>query len=1092
MSNTQSSPKPTNLEKCWTVDLRDQYEFLPGGGFIVDLRTQKSQEVEQVLTQSPAGESLKLISQMVHEIESPEDRAQFNQGFSVVIQHIREIPLDILEENILWFVDKWFLEESLIFLEYLLSQRLTPFSRLIEQIIVLYSEWEKRHKGDAFIEVKKNFTTKLDILIRIWESSKLITIWEKKRIRWLYYEYIIKDIDAAGEEYCAWIEETDGWCCFQYGSIFARDGDTKKANVYYTIGWTECANTDCLLGLYGIAIQDDNHLKVAQFWQIIRHFWLHQNLNSDPLRFLCNSNTSLETLYAVFESYPQFTREWLKNLRTILEKKKLQLSHDIELLDEESSNWRSITYQRLDIMVFEMIAFWDLETIKEVTETLSLWHFKDPQNYLQFLFRWLESTPSGSLQKQSLDLPVWSDSIDNLSSESGQLQNTLSRERNLWTVETFWKSAIMTYLRIIRAASLTLVEGDHSVEILRVFLDSLWVLRRIGYWHLEEIDFLEEELKRQRDSIVQAEHIRSDWSDELFDSYKKYKKYVDDNWNTRTRANMVIEVLTGKKDIKSIKDPFFSIYILSEILCFSPENMNLLNDIIDYIYTLDLKPWDCIFIWWILSRMPFYEEASLDFLVDADVVDIWVLESLSIAYRAFKESKDDINEESIFDTIENEFEDKFLATTRSSTLLDHVRKLYFRMKRREPENRNALWVLSFLMWLVSEKRGTYAPDWKFNPNLNLEQDTISSMIPWDKQAEMWKRDPSNPILAEKFYRLSADYWYLPAQEMLAATYKDKNKIDESRRYTELSNAQSGYTTWAVNNFSYELSQGFTTKAFEHIRFARLDDEQRANELSLEHCILWDVRGRTVGLKYLMWHPQFLSCISSEARRKYIQHAKYLLEHLQDKDKDAWTLDDLILMLDILRFQYDSLTEEFWYLQGDELDRITAERAYNYWSQIVISYKIGWPPRSKKWIKKDIFSTHGRRAILYHLDNFFRRDNEDQREEENHDSPGIAKMNDIYGDRRDLWLSAMSFSEYSREVEDVLETTIGITWVEFLESVSSTSMAMLEVKDLIAIFLSRLGNSPIEIARGIWIEGLSWDELLNVLLAREEALRSSIH
>ena len=69
-----------------------------------------------------------------------------------------------------------------------------------------------------------------------------------------------------------------------------------------------------------------------------------------------------------------------------------------------------------------------------------------------------------------------------------------------------------------------------------------------------------------------------------------------------------------------------------------------------------------------------------------------------------------------------------------------------------------------------------------------------------------KKDPSNPMLAEKFYKISAGYGYLPAQETLAAMYKDRKNLEESRKYTALSNAQSGYTTWAQNQFSFALEE----------------------------------------------------------------------------------------------------------------------------------------------------------------------------------------------------------------------------------------------------------------------------------------------
>jgi hypothetical protein len=59
-------------------------------------------------------------------------------------------------------------------------------------------------------------------------------------------------------------------------------------------------------------------------------------------------------------------------------------------------------------------------------------------------------------------------------------------------------------------------------------------------------------------------------------------------------------------------------------------------------------------------------------------------------------------------------------------------------------------------------------------------------------------------------------------------------------------------------------------------------------------------------------------------------------------------------------------------------------------------------------------------------------------------------------------------------------------------VESTSIPMLEVKHLIAIFLSRLSGSDTWIAKAIWIEGLSWDELFNALVARDEAIKSNIH
>jgi hypothetical protein len=1089
MWNTPNLPDTDNLKRCWTVDLGDEYAFVAWGWFVVDLREKKSREVLNTINQTPAGSSLELFSAMIPEVNAPWVRDQYSASFSAILKHIWEIPLAMLEEHILGLIDKWYLEEWLTLFEYLLSQRRTDFSKIMEQIILLFSVWSQKHSDEGFNEGKSIFSTKLEWLIQLWEWSTEITPGEKSRVRWLYTEMVIGNVEQASEHYILWVEEYDGWCCFQFGSIFAREWKLAKAKVYYLLGWEESAHTDCLLGLYGIAIQEDDHVSVAQYGQIIRHFGLHKSLNSDPLKFLCNSTTSVETLYAVFESYPQFTKDWLKNLKSLLEQKKSRLSHDSEVQIDAGWHGRSIAYQRMDIMVFEMIAFGNIETIQEVFETVSLSELKEPKRYLSFLLPWLESTPSRSLQKHSLEIPIWSDSIDDLSSNSEWLQSTLPRDQNLWTVDNFWSSGILTYLRIIRSASLILVEWATAIQILSGFIDALWILRWLKYGHIEEIDFLEEELKRQREAIIFAQKIKAEWSKEISDRYKKYRDHVDTNWNTRTRANLVVEVLTEKKDIKTIKDPYSAMYILSEILCFSPENIELLNDIIDYVFTLNLDPSDCAFVWWILARMPMYEEVSLDFLADADVGDIGVLESLAYSYRSLKDPPTDSRQESAFDKLENLFEAAIFSKSRSSSLLDHVRKLFFRTKRKEPQNNRALWVLSFLVWVIAEKQGTYSKEWEFRSTSYTVEAINSDWTPWENQLQVEKRDPSNPALAEKFYKISAEYGYLGAQETLAAIYKDRNDLEESRKYTASSNAQSGYETWAANQFSFALAEWMSTRAFENIRLARLDDATRADTLSLEYSIRGGILEQTSWLKFLMGHPHLIGTLRPETIRKYMHHAKYLSNELHKKSREEWEINDLILLLDILRFQYESCHEEFWHLDAVTYDRIAAERAYIYWTELVKCYKIWWTKKTRKIEKKDVFSTASRRAILIHFSSYFRRDTE---EKVLQGEPDLSKMNDIYGDRRDLWLAAMSFPEYSKELQSVLDTTLEIVAVEFLDAVESTSDPMLEVKHLIAVFLSRLGYSLAWIEKAIWIDGLSWEELLNVLIARGEAIRSSVH
>ena len=88
--------------------------------------------------------------------------------------------------------------------------------------------------------------------------------------------------------------------------------------------------------------------------------------------------------------------------------------------------------------------------------------------------------------------------------------------------------------------------------------------------------------------------------------------------------------------------------------------------------------------------MPFYEEASLDFLADANITDISVLESIGFAYRTFHYPSKSTSDATVFDKLEGLLEEKILSATRGNSFLDHVRKLYFRTKRKEPNNTRSL------------------------------------------------------------------------------------------------------------------------------------------------------------------------------------------------------------------------------------------------------------------------------------------------------------------------------------------------------------------------------------------------------------------